>query len=136
MLVIEEIIDRHSRARPGWRREIVRTRNLYRGTGETNTTITAGDEDNRIQRIWSELNETSDSPRAAKSCAPGTASTRIQNAGSRYAGEVGTPFTTTHRTAGALVLLYQDGTAPLNHGGTEMGQGLHEIALIPPAKLG
>ncbi|MEZ4631844.1 MAG: molybdopterin cofactor-binding domain-containing protein [Deinococcales bacterium] len=27
--------------------------------------------------------------------------------------------------AGALVLIYQDGSVQLNHGGTEMGQGLH-----------
>ena len=27
--------------------------------------------------------------------------------------------------AGAFVLIYQDGTVQVNHGGTEMGQGLH-----------
>ncbi|MEE2644681.1 MAG: xanthine dehydrogenase molybdopterin binding subunit [Myxococcota bacterium] len=31
--------------------------------------------------------------------------------------------------AGALVLLYEDGSAQLNHGGTEMGQGLHSKML-------
>jgi len=38
----------------------------------------------------------------------------------------GISFTLTHyNQAGALVLLYSDGTAQVNHGGTEMGQGLH-----------
>ena len=38
----------------------------------------------------------------------------------------GISFTTTFfNQAGALVLIYQDGSVQVNHGGTEMGQGLH-----------
>ncbi len=38
----------------------------------------------------------------------------------------GISFTTTHlNQAGALVLVYADGSIQLNHGGTEMGQGLY-----------
>ncbi|WP_126979402.1 xanthine dehydrogenase molybdopterin binding subunit [Frigidibacter oleivorans] len=38
----------------------------------------------------------------------------------------GISFTLTHlNQAGALVHIYQDGSVALNHGGTEMGQGLH-----------
>jgi xanthine dehydrogenase molybdopterin-binding subunit B len=38
----------------------------------------------------------------------------------------GISFTLTHMNqAGSLVLLYADGSAQVNHGGTEMGQGLH-----------
>jgi xanthine dehydrogenase molybdopterin-binding subunit B len=39
--------------------------------------------------------------------------------------------------AGALVLIYKDGTAQVNHGGTEMGQGLHtNMAAIAARELG
>src|SRR4029434_7236216 len=38
----------------------------------------------------------------------------------------GISFTyTPYNQAGALVLIYRDGTVQVNHGGTEMGQGLH-----------
>ena len=50
MLVIEEIMDRIAR-RLGKPPEEIRERNLYRGTGETNTTHYGQEiEDNRIQR--------------------------------------------------------------------------------------
>ncbi len=38
----------------------------------------------------------------------------------------GISFTATFfNQAGALVLMYRDGTVQVDHGGTEMGQGLH-----------
>ena len=50
----------------------------------------------------------------------------------------GISFTVTHlNQAGALVLVYQDGTVQVNHGGTEMGQGLHtNITAIAARELG
>ena len=50
----------------------------------------------------------------------------------------GISFTTTHlNQAGALVNIYSDGTVLVNHGGTEMGQGLHtKIRQIAAAELG
>jgi xanthine dehydrogenase molybdopterin-binding subunit B len=50
----------------------------------------------------------------------------------------GISFTTAFlNQAGALVNIYTDGTVLVNHGGTEMGQGLHtKILLIASAELG
>ena len=50
----------------------------------------------------------------------------------------GISFTVTHMNqAGAFVLIYQDGTVQVNHGGTEMGQGLHtNVRIIAARELG
>ena len=50
----------------------------------------------------------------------------------------GISFTTTFlNQAGALVVVYDDGTILVNHGGTEMGQGLHtKIRQIAAAEFG
>ena len=50
----------------------------------------------------------------------------------------GISFTLTHlNQAGALVHVYQDGSVQLNHGGTEMGQGLHrKVAQVAADRFG
>ena len=139
MFVIEEIMDRVAR-RTGLDPEVVRERNLYRGKGETNTTHYGQEiEDNRMQRTWTELTESSN-------LATRRAALRQWNQQHphRKRGIAMTPvkfgisFTTTHlNQAGALVLLYQDGTAQINHGGTEMGQGVHtNVRAIAARELG
>ncbi len=139
MLVIEEILDRIAR-RLGLPPEIVREKNLYRGSGETNTTHYGQEiEDNRIQTIWHELKKTS-------ALEERRAEIKIWNEKNshRKRGIAITPvkfgisFTVTHlNQAGAFVLIYQDGTVQLNHGGTEMGQGLHtNVAMIAAQTLG
>ncbi|MCA1659056.1 MAG: molybdopterin-dependent oxidoreductase, partial [Verrucomicrobiaceae bacterium] len=139
MLVIEEIMDRIAR-RLGLPPEVVRQRNLYRGGGETNTTHYGQEiEDNRIQRIWNELLATSDfAQRREESRAWNDAHPNRKRGLAITPVKFGISFTTTHlNQAGALVLLYQDGTAQVNHGGTEMGQGVYtNIALIAARELG
>ncbi|HVF72330.1 MAG TPA: xanthine dehydrogenase molybdopterin binding subunit [Chthoniobacterales bacterium] len=139
MLVIEEIIDRVARA-TGLAPEIVRARNLYRGTGETNTTHYGQEiENNRIQRIWHELTESSDFAARRDQLREWNSQHPHRKRGIAITPvKFGISFTTTHlNQAGALVLLYQDGTIQVNHGGTEMGQGVYtNIALIAARELG
>ncbi|MDQ6808502.1 MAG: xanthine dehydrogenase small subunit, partial [Verrucomicrobiota bacterium] len=139
MLVIEEILDRIAR-HLGVAPEVVRERNLYRGIGETNTTPYGQEiEDNRIERVWQELAETSQLQTRRDEIRAWNAAHADRKRGLAMTPvKFGISFTTTHlNQAGALVLLYQDGTAQVNHGGTEMGQGVHtNIALIAARELG
>ncbi len=127
MLVIEEIVDRIAR-RLGLPPEVVRARNLYHGTGETNRTHYQEDiGDNRLQDIWSQVlakadfaarrTAVDDWNRTHPHMKRGLAVTPVK---------FGISFTLAHyNQAGAYVLIYSDGTVQVNHGGTEMGQGLY-----------
>jgi xanthine dehydrogenase molybdopterin binding subunit/xanthine dehydrogenase small subunit len=139
MLVIEEILDRVARclALPP---EIVRERNLYRGKGETNTTHYGQEiEDNRIQTIWQTLKKSSGLATRRRELSRWNAShSQIKRGIAITPVKFGISFTVTHlNQAGALVLIYQDGTVQVNHGGTEMGQGVHtNIISIAAKELG
>ena len=139
MLIIEEILDRIARE-TGLPPEVVRARNLYRGTGETNTTHYGQEiEDNRIQRVWREVSESSDFAARREELRQWNSEHPHRKRGLAITPvKFGISFTTTHlNQAGALVLLYQDGTVQVNHGGTEMGQGVYtNIALIAARELG
>ena len=139
MLVMEEILDRVAR-RLGLSPEIVRERNLYRGTGETNTTHYGQEiEDNRIQTIWHELKKSAELEKRRAEIAKWNASHPHAKRGIAITPvKFGISFTVTHlNQAGAFVLIYQDGTVQVNHGGTEMGQGLHtNVATIAANELG
>lgn len=131
MLVIEEILDRVAR-RVGLPPEVVRARNLYHGSGETNQTHYLEDVgDHRIQTMWHQVQEQAgfDARRAAVAAWNRTHA-RVKRGLAITPVKFGISFTLSHyNQAGALVLLYQDGTAQVNHGGTEMGQGLHTKVL-------
>lgn len=139
MLVIEEIMDRIAR-KLGLAPEIVRERNLYRGKGETNTTHYGQEiEDNRIQTIWHELKQASDFEKRRAEIAKWNSAHPNHKRGLAITPvKFGISFTVTHlNQAGAFVLIYQDGTVQVNHGGTEMGQGLHtNIRIIAARELG
>ena len=139
MLVIEEIMDRIAR-RTRLSPELVRERNLYRGRGETNTTPYEQEiEDNRIQRIWTELMASSQFAARRKELSRWNEQHPHRKRGLAITPvKFGISFTTTHlNQAGALVLLFQDGTAQVNHGATEMGQGVHSnIRQIAAKELG
>ena len=139
MLVIEEIMDRIAR-RLGFSPEVVRERNLYHGKGATNTTHYGQEiEDNRIQTIWKELKKSSQLEKRRKLVSKWNAEHAHHKRGIAMTPvKFGISFTVTHlNQAGALVLMYQDGTVQVNHGGTEMGQGVHtNILAIAARELG
>jgi xanthine dehydrogenase molybdopterin binding subunit/xanthine dehydrogenase small subunit len=127
MLVMEEIVDRISR-RLGLAPEVVRGRNLYRGRGRTNTTHFLQEiGDNRLQTVWKRVQkEAGFAARRRAVDAWNRAHPRVKRGLAVTPLKFGISFTLTHyNQAGALVLLHLDGTAQVNHGGTEMGQGLH-----------
>ena len=125
MVAIEEIVDRVARAL-GLAPEIVRARNFYTPGDRTHYGQEVRDAD-RIQRCWDELKRSSSFDERREEL-------RRFNAGSPQAKrglaltpvKFGISFTTAfYNQAGALVLIYKDGSVQVNHGGTEMGQGLH-----------
>ncbi len=127
MLVIEEIMDRVAR-RLGLPPEVVRERNLYYGTGETNRTHYLEDiGDNRIQEIWRSVLESGRfNERRREIAAWNAAHPRVKRGLAVTPVKFGISFTLSHyNQAGALVHIYTDGSVQVNHGGTEMGQGLH-----------
>jgi len=127
MLVMEEIVDRIAR-RLGLAPEEVRGRNLYRGHGRTNTTHFLQEiGDNRLQTVWKRVQKDAGFARRRKAVDRwNRAHPRIKRGVAVTPVKFGISFTLTqYNQAGALVLLYSDGTAQVNHGGTEMGQGLH-----------
>ncbi|MFO0664621.1 MAG: xanthine dehydrogenase molybdopterin binding subunit [Polyangiaceae bacterium] len=127
MLAMEEILDRIARTL-GIRPEVVRERNLYRGTGETNTThYGQALEDERIPHMWNALMSSSSfAERRDEIAAWNAKSPKIKRGIAITPVKFGISFTATFlNQAGALVHVYRDGTVQVNHGGTEMGQGLY-----------
>jgi xanthine dehydrogenase molybdopterin binding subunit len=127
MLVMEEIIDRVAR-RVGVAPEAVRERNLYRGSGETNTTHFLQEiGDNRLRDVWASVLKQADfKKKRAEVDAWNATHPRVKRGLAVTPLKFGIAFTLTHyNQAGSLVHLYMDGTAQVSHGGTEMGQGLH-----------
>ncbi len=131
MLVIEEIMDRIART-VDLPPEVVRERNLYRGSGETNTTHFGQDiGDNRVGEMWHALKKSANFCGRRRELAQWNATHPMIKRGLAITPvKFGISFTfTPYNQAGALVLIYADGTVQVNHGGTEMGQGLQTKVL-------
>ncbi len=125
MLVIEDIMDRAARIlhlEP----HVIRERNFYREGDATHYGQPVKDA-SRITVIWkkligsSQFQDRQNEIRVFNATHPhkkrGIAITPVK---------FGISFTTTFlNQAGALVLVYRDGSVQINHGGTEMGQGLY-----------
>ncbi len=137
MVLIEDVMD-HAARRLGLTPHVVRARNFYRD-GDTTHYGQMVKDAGRITTVWTELMASSafDERRAAIDAF---------NAGSEHRKrglaitpvKFGISFTATFfNQAGAWVLVYRDGSVQVNHGGTEMGQGLQtKIRQIAATALG
>ena len=104
----------------------VRRQNFY-GIGERDTTqYLQTVDDNVIHDIVDELEQSSDYRHRVDEIRQFNQQHKIMKRGIALTPvKFGISFTATHlNQAGALLHIYTDGTVHLNHGGTEMGQGL------------
>ncbi len=105
----------------------VRLRNVY-GTGERNVTpYHMVVEDSITDLVLSQLAERCDYRARREALRVFNSTSRSLRKGIAIVPvKFGISFTATHyNQAGALVHVYTDGSVQVNHGGTEMGQGLH-----------
>ncbi|MCB9596550.1 MAG: xanthine dehydrogenase molybdopterin binding subunit [Sandaracinaceae bacterium] len=125
MIMIEDAIDRIARDR-GLPPSAVRERNFYRA-GHTTHYEQPLDQADRVARIWGELKASSDFEARAGAIEAFNASSPDRKRGLAITPvKFGISFTAKwYNQAAALVLVYKDGSVQVNHGGTEMGQGLH-----------
>jgi len=117
----------------------VRKTNLYRTGGDVTPYGQTVEDHDAIQRLIDELERTSDYRRRRKGIERFNASSPILKRGIALTPvKFGISFTLTMlNQAGALVHVYQDGSVHLNHGGTEMGQGLFQkVAQVAAEEFG
>jgi len=116
----------------------VRKRNLYgRGRDVTPYGIKVGE--SILERLVRTLERTSDYRERRKGIAAFNESNRFLRKGmSLTPVKFGIAFTLKHlNQAGALVHVFTDGSVQVNHGGTEMGQGLYvKVAQVVAEELG
>jgi xanthine dehydrogenase large subunit len=138
MMVIEQIIDSIARTL-GTDPLAVRRRNFY-GMHERNVTHYGQlIEDNLVHSIVDQLAESSAYHQRRHSIAEWNANRPTVRRGIALTPvKFGISFTATlFNQAGALLNVYTDGTVLLNHGGTEMGQGLFtKVAQVVASELG
>ena len=147
MLVGEEVMDRIARAL-GLPPHVVRERNFYRadgGDGRNTTPYGQPVVDNHLPALWKQhLQQTGFLARREAIAAFNATSPHLKRGIAITPVKFGISFNKTeYNQAGALVHLYADGSFQLNHGGTEMGQGLHTKVLgvacrvmgVAPARL-
>ena len=133
MVAIEEVMSQAAQ-RLDLPADIVRERNLYRQGDTTPYEQPVADAD-RLGIIWRQLKERSGFASRRDDIAQFNATHEHVKRGLAITPvKFGISFTATfYNQAGALVLVFRDGTVQVNHGGTEMGQGLftkiHQIAV-------
>ncbi|AFZ65689.1 xanthine dehydrogenase molybdopterin binding subunit [Deinococcus peraridilitoris] len=125
MLVIEDILGRVAPLL-GLTPEELRARNFYQ-SGQSTPYGQGVKDAGRIGQIWADLLAHSDfHARRAEVAAFNAAQRHTKRGLAITPVKFGISFNfTAYNQAGALVHVYRDGSVLVNHGGTEMGQGLH-----------
>ena len=125
MLVIEDILGRCAPALGISAREL-RRRNFYR-PGQTTPYGQPVRHPERLERLWCHVVESGDVDRRLVEIeAFNAVHEHTKRALAITPVKFGISFNlTAFNQAGALVHVYKDGSVLINHGGTEMGQGLH-----------
>tara|TARA_B100001105_G_scaffold244315_1_gene225968 strand:- start:57 stop:1319 length:1263 start_codon:yes stop_codon:yes gene_type:complete len=126
MIMAEAIIDKIARA-IGSDPLSVRKRNLYGPTTGSLTPYGMKVEHNLLPDMIAELEETAQYWQRREAIAAFNRESPVIKKGLALTPvKFGISFTAKHlNQAGALVHIYTDGSIQVNHGGTEMGQGLH-----------
>jgi xanthine dehydrogenase large subunit len=125
MLVTEDILGRVAPLL-GIDAHELRTRNFYR-PGEATPYGQPVRHAERLHDLWAQLLARSDfDTRRAEIAAFNAAHPHVKRSVAITPVKFGIAFNfTAYNQAGALVHVYKDGSVLINHGGTEMGQGLH-----------
>jgi xanthine dehydrogenase large subunit len=137
MMTIELVMDEIAR-HLGKDPLAIRKINLYGGEGRNVTHYHQTVEHNNLAEIIDTLEESSDYQARRKAVTQFNINNPILKKGIALTPvKFGISFTVQHlNQAGALVHVYTDGTIHLNHGGTEMGQGLNtKVAQIVAEEL-
>jgi xanthine dehydrogenase large subunit len=140
MLGIERVMD-HIATQLGRDPLAVRAANFYGSAAEARNVTPYGQtvEDFILPQMMARLRETSDHDRRQTEIDAWNAQHETIKRGLALTPvKFGISFALTHlNQAGALVHVYQDGSVHLNHGGTEMGQGLFQkVAQVAAARFG
>ncbi|AIS01862.1 xanthine dehydrogenase molybdopterin binding subunit [Streptomyces glaucescens] len=127
MLVIEDILGRCA-PRLGLDPMELRERNFYQpGQGQTTPYGQPVTQAERISTVWQQVKDDAGiADRKREIAAFNAAHPHTKRALALTGIKFGISFNlTAFNQGGALVLIYKDGSVLINHGGTEMGQGLH-----------
>jgi xanthine dehydrogenase large subunit len=127
MLVIEDILGRCA-PRLGLDPRELRERNFYTpGQGQTTPYGQPVPQPERIAAVWRQVLDNGHiADREREIAAFNAAHPHTKRALAITGVKFGISFNlTAFNQGGALVLIYKDGSVLINHGGTEMGQGLH-----------
>jgi xanthine dehydrogenase large subunit len=139
MVIGEEVLDRVAR-HLGLPAHLVRERNFYRAGQTPDCNVTPYHQpvvDNHIDALWQQLRHDSNFDARRVAIAAHNAQHPHAKRGIAITPvKFGISFNKTeYNQAGALLHVYLDGSIQLNHGGTEMGQGLHTKMLVVAARV-